>query len=58
MTPAGRTAVLAHPLWIGAADPWADAVAMGLMALVAPTACWFSSRRAMAVDPVTALRTE
>ncbi|MFY9726253.1 MAG: FtsX-like permease family protein [Bryobacteraceae bacterium] len=43
---------------ISATDPVTYAVAVGLMALVAAAACWFPSRRAMAVDPVTALRTE
>ncbi|MGB9456990.1 MAG: FtsX-like permease family protein [Bryobacteraceae bacterium] len=43
---------------ISATDPVTYAVAVGLMALVAVAACWFPSRRAMAVDPVTALRTE
>ena len=43
---------------VSAGDPGTYAAAMGLMALVAVAACWFPSRRAMAVDPVTALRTE
>jgi putative ABC transport system permease protein len=43
---------------VSARDPLTYAVAMGLMAMVAFIACWFPARRAIAVDPVTALRTE
>ncbi len=43
---------------ISATDPVTYSVAIALMALVAFAACWFPARRAIAVDPVTALRTE
>jgi ABC-type antimicrobial peptide transport system permease subunit len=43
---------------VSAADPLTYAVAIGLMALVAFAACLFPIRRAITVDPVTALRTE
>ena len=43
---------------ISARDPVTYALAIGLMALVAFAACWFPVRRAIRVDPVTALRTE
>ncbi|HUI57827.1 MAG TPA: ABC transporter permease [Bryobacteraceae bacterium] len=43
---------------VSARDPVTYAVAITMMALVAVAACWFPARRAMTVDPVTALRTE
>ncbi|HUI53883.1 MAG TPA: ABC transporter permease [Bryobacteraceae bacterium] len=43
---------------VSARDPVTYAVAIALMMLVAVAACWFPARRAMTVDPVTALRTE
>jgi len=39
-------------------DPVSYALAAGLMAVVALAACWFPARRAIAVDPMIALRTE
>ena len=43
---------------ISATDPASYALAIGIMALFAFAACWFPARRAVSVDPVTALRTE
>ncbi len=43
---------------VSARDPVTYAFAIALMALVAFAACWVPARRAIAVDPVTALRTE
>jgi len=43
---------------VSATDPVTYALAIALMALVAVTASWFPVRRAISVDPVTALRTE
>jgi len=43
---------------VSTTDPWTYAVAIGLMASVALGAAWFPVRRAIAVDPVTALRGE
>ncbi|MBZ5604908.1 MAG: FtsX-like permease family protein, partial [Acidobacteriia bacterium] len=43
---------------VSATDPLTYAAAIGIMALVALGACWLPARRAIAVDPVTALRTE
>jgi predicted permease len=43
---------------IGATDPASYAAAAVIMALVAFAACWVPVRRAITVDPVTALRTE
>jgi len=39
-------------------DPMTYAIAIIIMAAVAFAACWVPARRAVAVDPVTALRTE
>jgi predicted permease len=41
-----------------ATDPLTYGVAISIMATVAFAACWLPARRAIAVDPVTALRTE
>ena len=43
---------------ITATDPVSYAMAIGIMGLFAFAACWFPARRAVEVDPVTALRTE
>jgi predicted permease len=43
---------------VSATDPITYVFAIGLMALVAFAACWFPARRAVRVDPITALRTE
>jgi len=43
---------------ISATDPFTYSMAIGIMALIALAACWFPARRAIGVDPVTALRTE
>lgn len=43
---------------VSATDPATYSVAIGIMALVALSACWFPARRAIRVNPVTALRTE
>jgi predicted permease len=43
---------------ISAADPVTYSLAIGAMAMVAFAACWFPARRAIGVDPITALRTE
>jgi ABC-type antimicrobial peptide transport system permease subunit len=43
---------------VHAADPLTYGVAISLMGTVAFAACWRPARRAIAVDPVTALRTE
>ncbi len=43
---------------VSAHDPLTYAIGIGLIALVACAACWIPARRAMAVDPAVALRTE
>ncbi len=43
---------------VSGTDPFTYAIAIGLMTLVAMAASWFPVRRAISVDPVTALRTE
>jgi ABC-type antimicrobial peptide transport system permease subunit len=43
---------------VHATDPLTYAVAISIMGTVAFAACWLPARRAIAVDPVTALRTE
>ncbi|HUA87111.1 MAG TPA: ABC transporter permease [Bryobacteraceae bacterium] len=43
---------------VSATDPFTYALAIVAMAAVAFWACWFPARRAMRIDPVTALRTE
>ncbi len=43
---------------VSATDPFTYVLAIVAMAAVAFLACWFPARRAMNVDPVTALRTE
>ncbi len=43
---------------VSARDPWTYALVVALMSVVAFIACWFPARRAITVDPVTALRTE
>lgn len=39
-------------------DPFSFAIVSGLLAMISLLACWIASRRAMNVDPVTALRCE
>jgi ABC-type antimicrobial peptide transport system permease subunit len=39
-------------------DPATYALVIALMAVVAFIACWFPARRAISLNPVTALRTE
>ena len=39
-------------------DPATYATAIGIMGIVALAAWWFPARRAIAVDPIKALRTE
>lgn len=43
---------------IGAHDPLTYVLAIVFMALIAFAACWFPARRAMHLEPLTALRTE
>jgi putative ABC transport system permease protein len=43
---------------ISANDPVTLASAIGLLLIVATTACWVPARRAMRLDPMVALRHE
>jgi putative ABC transport system permease protein len=55
---AARSALAALLFETSPLDPWTLASVVGLLATVAVAACLLPARRAMRVDPVTALRTE
>jgi ABC-type antimicrobial peptide transport system permease subunit len=55
----GLTRFLASQLWgVSASDPWTFAAVVVAILSAGLAACFFPARRAMQVDPVTALRYE